>query len=367
MKSKLDQVEMPTELKDRVVQYFLGILFFIGLIIFGWFFRGDISVSISIFESAVLGISAGCFLLLVISPVIEMMWGKEHRLAWRRRLEEREGIPTRPWTLGQTINTLYGELNEILYPIVQKGPSRILFNWWQDAGFGSQPIPLFGSLIGIVSLSSIAGNIAIGSRLLSGYFSILLLIGFLSFLCIRAKGHRQLFHDQFPGVLERLADSLQAGFSLSQAIEFMAPNLSEPSASEMTRIFTQIQIGFSVEQALMALYRRRPDDDVKLLVEGINLQRQTGGNMIEMVRDIAGLVRERVELGKEIRTMTSQGRLSAVVIALLVPVSLGILSMFPGYTEVLFETTIGNLVLISAGILELIGALIVIRLVRIEV
>ncbi len=206
-----------------------------------------------------------------------------------------------------------------------------------------------------------------GSKLLSGYFSILLLVGFSTFLNVRAKAHRQLFQDQFPGVLDRLADSLQAGFSLSQAIEFMAPNLSEPSASEMTRIFTQVQIGFSVDQALLALYQRHPNDDVKLLVEGINLQRQTGGNMIVMIREISGLVRQRVELGKEIRTMTSQGRLSAVVIALLVPVSLGLLSLFPGYTEVLFETTIGNLVLISAGILELIGALIVIRLIRIEV
>ncbi|RLC99462.1 MAG: hypothetical protein DRI65_17215 [Chloroflexota bacterium] len=102
-------------------------------------------------------------------------------------------------------------------------------------------------------------------------------------------------------------------------------------------------------------------------MEGITLQRQTGGDMIEMVREIAELVRQRVELEKEIRTLTSQGRLSAVVIALLVPVSLGILSIFPGYTDVLFETTIGNLILISAGVLEVIGALIVSRLIRIEV
>ena len=65
--------------------------------------------------------------------------------------------------------------------------------------------------------------------------------------------------------------------------------------------------------------------------------------------------------------MTAQGRLSAVVIALLVPVSLGLLSMFPGYTDVLFNTTVGNLVLIAAGVLELIGTVIVMRLIRIEV
>jgi tight adherence protein B len=104
-----------------------------------------------------------------------------------------------------------------------------------------------------------------------------------------------------------------------------------------------------------------------VLVEGLTLQRQVGGNMAAMMREMADLVRSRGELENEVRTMTAQGRLSAVVIALLVPVSLILLSLFPGYTDVLFKTTIGNLVLVAAGMLELLGAVIVARLVRIEV
>ncbi len=354
-------------LEDRVVLYSFGILFYIGLITIGWFFREFILVSIIKFEPAVLCFLAGCFLLIVISPVVEIMWVREIRLAWRRRLEDREGIPTRPRALGQTRKTLLGKFNNLLYPIVHKGPGRILYFWWQDAGFGTQPLPLLCLLIGIVSISSITAYFAIGSMLLSGYFSVLLLVGFLTFLYVRAKAHRQLFQDQFPDVLGRLADSLQAGFSLLQALEFITPNLPEPSASDLARVFTQIQIGYSVEQAFTSLYQRHPNADTRLLVEGLILQRQTGGDMIEMSREIAVLVRQRIELDKEIRTLTSQGRLSAIVIALLVPVSLGILSVFPGYTDVLFETTIGNLILISAGVLEVIGAFIVSRLIRIEV
>ncbi len=344
----------------------IGILFFIGLISTGWFFRESISGYLSVLEPIVLGTMAGSFLLISTLPLVEGLWGRELRLAWRKRLELREGF-VRPSIFRQTIKTFWRKINEILYPIFHKGPARNLFGLWQDAGFGSQPFSLLVLLIGIVSFGILAGYLAIGSRLLSGFFTFLLLLGFLTLLYSRAKRHRQLFQDQFPGVLDRLADSLQAGFSLPLALEFIAPNLSEPSASEMGRIFTQIQIGFSVEQALAALYQRRPNEDVRLLVEGISLQRQIGGNMIEMMREIAKMVRERVDLEKEVRTMTSQGRLSAVVIALLVPVSLGILSMFPGYTDVLFETIVGNLVLIAAGILELIGGLIVIRLIRIEV
>ena len=317
-------------------------------------------------ELLILSVAAGSVFLFITLPLVEGLWGRELRQAWRNRLEVvGDFVPPLPFRL--RIKTILGEINDFLHSIINKGPCQILYGWWQDAGFGSQPLPFLGLLIGIVGIGSTAGYFSFGSALLCVYFSSLLLLGFFVLLYYRAKAHRQLFQDQFPGVLERLADSLQAGFSLLQAIEFMAPNLPEPSATDITRVFTQIQIGYSIEQALSALYQRHPNDDTRLLVEGITLQQQTGGDMIEMIREIAELVRQRVELEKEIRTLTSQGRLSAVVIALLVPVSLGILSIFPGYTDVLFETTIGNLILISAGILEVIGALIVSRLIRIEV
>ncbi len=351
---------------DRVILNLIGILFFAAAIATAWFFREAIYGGLFVVEPYALGITAGSFLLITILPLVEILLGREQRLAWRKRLEDRESIP-RPSILRQIIVNLRTFINKKLSPMYRKGPGRIILGWWQDARFGSQPFSLTLLLIGIFGFGGQVGYLATGSGLLSGFFTFLLLGGFLTLLYSRAKTHRQLFQDQFPGVLDRLADSLQAGFSLSQALEFFAPNLSEPSASEMTRICTQLQIGFSIEQALTSLYQRRPNEDVRLLVEGIKLQRQVGGNMIEMIREIGKLIRDRVDLENEIQTMTAQGRLSAIVIALLVPVSLGLLSFFPGYTDVLFKTTIGNLVLIAAGILELIGAIIVVRLIRIEV
>ena len=317
-------------------------------------------------EPLILSLAAGSTFLLLTLPLVEGLWGRELRQAWRKRLEVvGDFVPPLPFWL--RIKTKFGNFNNFLHTRVNEGRGQVLYGWWQDAGFGSQPLPILALLIGIIGIGTTAGYFLFGSVLLCVYFSSLLLLVIIVLIYYRAKAHRQLFQDQFPGVLGRLADSLQAGFSLLQAIEFLAPNLPEPSASDMTRVFSQIQIGYTVEQALKSLYQRHPNDDTRLLVEGITLQRQTGGDMIEMIRKIAELVRQRVELEKEIRTMTSQGRLSAAVIALLVPVSLGILSIFPGYTDVLFETTIGNLILISAGVLEMIGGLIVSRLIRIEV
>ncbi len=344
----------------------IGILIFTGALIIIWFMKESLPGVLSAVEIHILGITAGSLLLISLLPLVETLWGRELRMAWRKRFEEKGGI-NRPSAMGRMIKNLLARINGLFSQIYRWGPGRLLLSLWRDAGFGSEPLPVTIVCIAIIGFGSQLSFLATGSELLSVFFTFLLMGGFSTFLYSRAKIHCQLFQDQFPGVLDRLADSLQAGYSLSQAVEFFAPNLSEPSASEMTLILTQMQIGFSVEQALEALYHRRPNKDVQLLVEGVKLQRQVGGNMVEMIRDIAGLIRERVDLENQIRTMTAQGRLSAVVIALLVPVSLGLLSLFPGYTDVLYRSTIGNLVLIAAGVLELIGAFIVMRLIRIEV
>jgi len=349
-----------------VVGYIIGILLYTAGLFTTWFLRDRWFGENTWIEPVLLGIAAASLFLFASLPVIASLRGKEQRLAWRKRLEIREGF-SRPTTWWQSSVSLADQFNFSLRRGFQKGLGRVLLGWWQDAGYGSKPLSLLISIIAIIGCGSLLGYLASLSTLLSGFISFLLLVGFFTLLYSRARLRRQLFQDQFPGVLDRLSDSLQAGFSLPQAIDFVIPSLSQPSSAELSQISAQIQIGFTVEQALAELYQRRPNEDVRLLVEGLTLQRQVGGNMAAMMREMAEMIRKRVELGNEVRTMTAQGRLSAIVIALLVPVSLGLLSMFPGYTDVLFNTTIGNLVLITAGILEMVGAAIVIRLIRIEV
>jgi len=349
-----------------VAVYYIGIFLYTGGLFTTWRLGDRIFRNHPGVVPVLLGITLGSLFLVLALPLIDLLRGREQSLAWRKRLEMREGF-SRPLVWWQSSRTLIEQINFTLSRGCNKGLGRVLLGWWRDAGFGSQPFSFFIILIGIISIGSFAGYLTNLSAILSGFIVFLLLIGFFSLLYSKARLRRQLFQVQFPGILDRLSDSLQAGFSLPQAIEFVIPSLSEPSSSELSRISAQIQIGFSVEQALAELYQRRPNEDVRLLVEGLTLQRQVGGNMALMMREMAEMIRKRVELGNEVRTMTAQGRLSAIVIALLVPVSLGLLSMFPGYTDVLFSTTIGNLVLITAGILEMIGAMIVIRLIRIEV
>ncbi len=344
----------------------LSIAVYILILITAWFFRGRLYALSADHLPILMGVSAGFFLFAVLLPVLDVVRRLEYKRSWRQRLEEREGFP-RTGRMDIALLSLLSSINHFLEPWFRRGMGAVLLGWWRDAGFGNQPLLLIISLVGSSSSGFLLGLLLSGRSLLSGFIASLFLLGVLTLIYSRARMHRRLFQDQFPGVLDRLADSLQAGFSLTQAFAFVVPNLSQPSSWEMRRISNQIEMGFSVDQALQGLYKRYPNEDVRLLVEGLMLQRQVGGNMSAMMRDMADVVRKRVELENEVRTMTAQGRLSAVVIALLVPVSVALLSMFPGYIDVLFNSTVGNMVLIIAGVLEMIGAVIVARLIRIEV
>jgi tight adherence protein B len=250
---------------------------------------------------------------------------------------------------------------------MQKGPGSGLVRAWLESGWGQGVLDLFGLLVGI-TLAGFFLVFSLSGRILLGLFvSAALAGGLMVGISYRAAFQRRRIEDQFPDLVERLADSLQAGYTLPQAVHFIGPNLLEPSSTEMIRVSRKIKIGVSPSAALLELYQKHPFEDLKLLIEILKLHQKVGGDIVKMIRELAAVVRERIELEKDVRSLTAQGRLSALVITLLVPVSLVILAFFPGYIEVLFQTTAGNLVLMTAVILDGIGALIVRRLIRVEV
>lgn len=314
---------------------------------------------------AIMGAIGAGLTLFAVLPLVQWLQTREYRSGWRRRLEER-GILPKPLSWRVNLDSVFQTLNKILIPLFKSGLTGRALSTWRDSGAGKGPLSLLISILAVIAIGALLGHLLIHSLMLKIFMLFLLLFGFFSLLYYLARRKRQLFKDQFPAVLERLADSLRAGFSLPQAIEFLVPNLAQPSSNEMAIITDQIRLGFTVDQALLDLLKRQPGEDVRILVEGVILQRQVGGNISAMMHDMAELIRNRVELEHEVRTLTAQGRLSAVVIALLVPISLGLLSLLPSYTDVIFNTAPGNLVLVAAGILELLGAALVARLVRIE-
>lgn len=283
-------------------------------------------------------------------------------------LEEITAAGEPAWTKdGLSVLGVKKSLDQMLSRVFGRGPVFRLVRLWQESGLGQGPTGLLGALT-VISMGGFFLVFALTDRLLLGVFSAAgLLTGFISVVFYRAGLQRRKFQDQFSSLIDRLADSLQAGYTLPQAIHFVGPGLLEPSCSEMHRVDKMLQMGFPLAEALGDLQHRHSFEDLTLFVETLKLHQKVGGDIVRMFRELAEVVRERIELEKEIRTLTAQGRLSAVVITLLVPVSLGVLAFFPGYIDILFQTTPGNLVLISAVLLDGLGAIIVRRLIQIEV
>lgn len=137
-----------------------------------------------------------------------------------------------------------------------------------------------------------------------------------------AKKRMQAFDAQLSDTLNLWVNALRSGYSVLQAMEAIATELPAPVSAEFERVVQEVRLGLSVEQALGNMYRRVPSEDLDLVITAVNIQREVGGNLAEVLDTISYTIRERVRIKGEIRTLTAQGRVSGWIISLL-PIVLG--------------------------------------------
>lgn len=137
-----------------------------------------------------------------------------------------------------------------------------------------------------------------------------------------AKRRMESFDNQLSDTLNLWVNALRSGYSVLQAMEAIATELPPPVSVEFERVVQEVRLGLSVEQALANMYRRVPSEDLDLVITAVNIQREVGGNLAEVLDTISYTIRERVRIKGEIRTLTAQGRVSGWIISLL-PVALG--------------------------------------------
>jgi tight adherence protein B len=140
----------------------------------------------------------------------------------------------------------------------------------------------------------------------------------------RAK-RLQRFDEQLPDMLNLMVNGLRAGFSTVQAMESVSKELPPPISTEFKRLVQEMQIGIPMEQALGNLHRRIPSDDLDLIIAAINVQREVGGNLAEILDTISYTIRERVRIKGEIRVLTSQVMYSGRFLSMLPFILAGIL------------------------------------------
>ena len=145
------------------------------------------------------------------------------------------------------------------------------------------------------------------------------------------------FNDQLSDMLNLMVNGLRAGYSTMQALEAVSRELPSPISTEFHRVVQEMQIGITMEKALDNLLRRIPSDDLDFVVTAINVQREVGGNLSEILDTISFTIRERVRIKGEIRVMTAQVRTSGIVLSL-IPVFLGLALWFisPEYIGTFF-------------------------------
>jgi tight adherence protein B len=217
---------------------------------------------------------------------------------------------------------------------------------------------LLGFLIGSWRLGILLGLILGG---LLGYAPVL----YLNSLQNRRK---RLLTEQLPEALTLLTGGLKAGYGLTQALQILAERLPKPSSEEFSRVMRAVSLGIPVERALNEMADRSGSDDVSLVVTAIGAQHEMGGELAGTLETIGETVRDRIRIKREIRVLTSQQRVTGFVLGA-VPIVLGcaLFVINPGYMRHLFEPGIARVMVIGAAVLEIIGFLIIRRILDIEV
>lgn len=184
----------------------------------------------------------------------------------------------------------------------------------------------------------------------------------------RGEGRRQKLEEQLPETLSLVSNSLKAGMGLLQGLSMAADQMEHPMGTELRQAIHEMNVGSSVEEALNALTERVRSYDLDIVVTAILVQRSVGGNLSEILETVAGTMRERVRIRGEIQTLTAQQRMTGFVIGLL-PVVVGVLFLVvsPEYIKVLFTEGQGQVLLGIAAGLQILGTVIIRRILDIEV
>lgn len=184
----------------------------------------------------------------------------------------------------------------------------------------------------------------------------------------RIGSRTRKMESQLVELLQMLASGLRAGFGLVQAMEQSAEQLPSPISLELRRAMRDMAMGASVEQALGALNDRVGSSDFDIVITAILIQRSVGGNLAEILDNVAHTMRERERIRGEIRTLTSQQRMTGFVIG---GIPIGLLIIFnlisPEFASLLFTDPLGRLMLGAAGVMELLGFFVISKIVNIEV
>lgn len=221
---------------------------------------------------------------------------------------------------------------------------------------------LWGGLVGLVTfLVTLKGAMFFVGALVG------ILMGF-ALLGLRIRRRRKKFTNQLGDMLTMVANALRAGFSFMQAFELISREMDAPMGREVQLVVNEVNLGNTLESALDNMQRRVASPDFELVVTAVLIQRQVGGDLASILDTISETIAERVRMRREVMAMTAQGRASGWVLAA-IPIGLFIILYMinPNYLSPLLDTDVGRMCIVGALVLEVIGFLVIQRIVDIKI
>lgn len=192
----------------------------------------------------------------------------------------------------------------------------------------------------------------------------------IPFLYVLRKRARRfdLFEQNLPNALDLIVGALRAGHSLSAAIGIVAREAAEPIGREFRICFDEQNFGIEFRVAMLNLATRIPIQDVRIVVTAILIQKESGGNLAEVLEKVAHIIRDRYRIKRQIRVHTAQGRLTGWILAVLpVVLGFGLYLVNPAHMSILWQREIGMKMIYTSVVMTCIGALIIRKIIQIRV
>jgi tight adherence protein B len=222
----------------------------------------------------------------------------------------------------------------------------------------SVSLALIGLLVGNMQRNLLFGFLYAGVGLIAPYM----------FLRWKMKRRIENFEAQLPEALDMLINAMQAGYSYQAAMELVGQELPEPLGTEFAQFYEEQRLGIDVRSALLAMQERVQSLDLKMFITAVLIQRETGGNLTEVLGNISHVIRERFRIQGELRTLTAQVKLSGKLLGLLpIIVVAGIMLINPAFAEPLFREKSGHIILMAAGISQVLGFVMMRKIANIEI
>lgn len=262
----------------------------------------------------------------------------------------------------------YAELSVIERSLMRLPRVHQVDRLMQQAG-STQTVPHFIMLTAILAFAGLLIAIVLHWPLIVGIFLALAagIYPFIRLLLLRRKRLR-MFEEQLPGALDLIARALRAGHAFSGGLDMVGQEANEPIAGEFRTTFDEINFGVPLNEALMNMVTRVPIIDLRYFVIAVLLQRDTGGNLAELLDNLSSLIRARFKLLGTVRALSAEGRLSAWILSLLPLVAASVLFLIrPELMSVLWKDPAGPMLITSAFVMMVLGSLWMRRIIKIRV